>query len=199
MNGDDAIDALARRLRDAGTTAYTRAFLATVLTHCHRALNIHQRVRRAEATLAIDGRALFRTTEVAADVGRIERVYVEDYDLTEVHWSHLIQNDPEWYRVQADKPRTWARYGRSLLVVTPTPYEPIDVTVSYLIVPATITDAATPIDWPEELIPMLLDLAEGCALVKSRVLPAMDGAMSRFVGALGARPGTGLAWRKVNN
>lgn len=199
MNGDDAIDILARRLRDVGSTAHARSFLATILTQCHMALNIHQRVQRTTATLSLDGRALYETSEVAADVGMIERVIADDRDLSEIHWKHLIQNDPTWLRTTGSRPETWARIGRTLLVVTPVPWEPLDVTVSYLVVPPAITDAAVAILWPEELVPMLLDLAEGVVLCKARLYDAMDGAMSRLVTTITTRAGAGAPWRKVNS
>ena len=198
MNGDDAIDLLARRLRDVGSTAHPRTLLATVLTQCHMALNISQREQRDTAMLSLDGRSLYRISEVAADVGELERVIVDDRALSEIHWTQLVQNDPKWLRTTGERPETWVRLGRTLLVVTPVPWEPLDVTVSYLVVPPAIVDAATSILWPEEMIPMLLDLAEGVMLCKARLYDAMDGAMSRLVASLSARAGAVQPWRKVN-
>ncbi len=198
MDGNDAIDFLARRLRDVGSTAHPRALLATVLTQCHRTLNIHQRVQRTTTTLNLNGRTLYRTSDIAADVGSVERVIVDQRDLQEIHWTHLIQNDPRWLRATAERPRTWARIGRSLLAITPAPWEPLDVTVSYLVVPPAVVDAATAILWPEELMPQLLDLAEGVMLCKARLYDAMDGAMSRVATSVKGSPGVGAPWRKVN-
>lgn len=199
MNGDDAIDILARRLRDAGSTAHSRTLLATVLTHCHRALNIHQRVQRATATLTmVGGRPFYQTSEIASDVGRIERVIAAERSLPEIPWGALIQNDPRWLRTIGDRPQMWARFGRTAVVITPAPWDDFDVTISYLVVPPEITDAATTILWPEELIPLLLDIAEGVMLCKARLYDAMDGAMSRAAQGVRATPGAGWPWRKVN-
>lgn len=199
MTGATAITALAARVRDSGNTMHTRANLASILTHCQRAVNLHLRVRRDEATLTLDfGRTLYRTNEVAADVARIERVRVHGRTLPEVAWGHLMHNRNDWYRAVDDAPSTWARIGSTLLVVTPAPWEALDVEVVYVTTPTAVADDAVELDLSNEHVPMLLDLAEGITLLRGRQLASLNAPLTRLSMMLPQRPGAGVPRASVN-
>lgn len=199
MTGSAIITALGARVRDSINTATARADLATILTHCQRAVNLHLRLRRASATLALAaGRTLYRTSEVAADVARIEQVYVLERTIPETAWPQLVNNRADWYRATDGTPSTWARLGSTLLAVTPAPWEPLSIEVLYVTTPVNIGDNATEIDTPEEHIPMLLDLAEGVTLLRGRQFAAMTAAMTRLAMMLPQRPGSGVPRHTVN-
>jgi hypothetical protein len=199
VTGAAAITLLAARVRDSGNTAHTRANLATILTQAQRAINLHLRVRRDTGTLTLDyGRTLYRTSEIASDVARVERVRALNRTLPEVAWGHLVNNRRDWYRASDDQPATWARIGSTLLAITPGPWETLDVEVVYVTTPTDVVDDATELDVPDEHMPMVLDLAEGITQLRSRQFAAMTAPMTRLASMLPQRPGAGVPRASVN-
>ena len=171
-NGDDLIDSLARRVRDTTNTAYPRTFLLDILNRVTRCLNAGLRLKLASASFTPTAqRALYQTTEVAADIIRVVAVREGGRDLQEVPSDHLTFQDNEWVRRQGPRPEVWSRIGRDLLVIAPCQVQsPPALTVHYISVPTANTDAATPIETPpDEYVPVLLDLSEALALLSSRV------------------------------
>lgn len=198
--GATLISALALRLRDSGNTAHPRDLLRRVLLHSQRALNLSERLRR-KTTVAFTTsgrRTLYRTSEIASDVARIERIRYLDRTLHETAWQELIGNSRTWYRDTADRPHTWARVGGTLWVLTPASRAPITVEVVYVTVPVDITDDTTNIDTPDEYVPMLLDLAEGIMLFKARLYAKMDAPLSRLAAMLPQKPGAVTPARSTN-
>jgi hypothetical protein len=199
VTGAAAITLLAARVRDSGNTAATRGNLATILTHAQLVLNLHLRARLATATLTLDlGRTIYQTSEVAADVARIVRVRALDRTLPEVAWAHLVNNRRDWYRATGDQPATSARLGTTLLVITPAPWEAMDVEVVYVTVPTAVVDDATELDMPDEHMPMVLDLAEGITQLRNRQLAAMTAPLTRLASMMPQRPGAGVPRASVN-
>lgn len=199
-SGATLIDALARRLRDTSNTAHPRDLLRRILSQSQRALNLNERVRRkttATFTTSVR-RTLYRTSEIASDVARIERIRFLDRTLPETDWRSLVDNSRTWYRDVADRPYTWARIGSTLWVLTPITRAPITVEVVYITVPADLVDGATLVDFPDEFIPLLVDLAEGVVLLKARLYHAMDGPMSRLAAMMPQKPGASVPSKVTN-
>lgn len=192
--GTDLITTLAQRLRDADSTAHSRDLLLRILSQSQRAINFHDRVRR-QTTVSFTtsvGRTLYRTSEIAADIARIERIRVFDRTLHEVNWHELKDSSPTWYRDVAGAPHTWARIGGTLWALTPGSWDPRAIEVVYVIITADVVDDATAIDLPDEFVPMLLDLAEGIMLMKARLFAQMDGALRRLGAMVPLTPKAGV-------
>jgi len=182
--GATLIDALSRRLRDTSNTAHSRDLLKRILTHSQRAINLAQQAKKASVSFTPDpGRTIYTRTEVAANVGRILRI-IADRTLPEVRWPMLQDTDRHWYRAIGGRHVQWARIGGNLFVLHPALWEPEAVTVIYVTVPADVIDGATNVDLPDELLPMVMDLAEGIMLAKARITHAMDAPLTRLAAAL---------------
>lgn len=186
--GAALIDALSRRLRDTANTAHSRDLIRRVLSHSQRAINLAQQAKKTTASFTPSaGRTIYARTEVASDVGRILRI-ISDRTLPEVAWRHLQNVDPNWYRAVGARHVQWARIGGSHFVLHPALWETDPVSVVYVTVPADVVDGATNVDLPDEMLPQVMDLAEGIMLAKARLLPAMEAPLARLAAMLQLQP-----------
>jgi hypothetical protein len=187
--GATLITELARRLRDSGNTAHTRVLLGQVLSHCQRAVNLQLRLVKATVTFTPNaGRTLYTTDELAADVGRIERIRALDRMLPELPWRGLLGNSATWYRDVGMQPRVWAQIGSNLFVLSPRMLVPEALDVVYTIIPADVADAATDVDLPDEWVPLVLDLAESVMLFRARLYGPLEAVMARLSTLIPLRP-----------
>jgi len=199
-NGNVLINTLARRLRDTANTAHPRDLLRRILSQSQRALNLHDRIRRKTSVTftTTPGQVLYNNTAIGSDVSRIERIIALDRSLPEVSWQQLVDNSRNWSRQSGARSHMWARIGGTMWALTPATWDPQVVTVVYITTPADVVDGATPIDFSDEFVPMLLDLSEGIMLLKARLYPQLDGCMGRLAAMLPQKPGAGAPRDKVN-
>lgn len=188
--GEALIDALSLRLRDAGNTAHSRDLIRRILSHTQRAVNLAQKVRKTDTTAFTPSafRTLYRTTEIAADVGHIERIRVLDRTLPEIPWSQLVNNSRTWLQDVGSRHRVWSRIGGTLFVLAPRIHTPVAVNVVYTTIPADVVDDATNVDLPDEWLPLVLDLAEAVMLMKARLYAPMEDVMQRVMTMLEQKP-----------
>lgn len=190
-NGDDLIDSLARRIRDNSNTAFSRVFLLDLLNRVSRCLCAALRLKIRSVSFAPTAqRVLYQTSAFASDVIRVVAVREGGRDLQEVPPDHLTFQDNEWVRRQGPRPEVWARIGRDIVAIAPCQMQsPPTLTIDYVAIPTAITDAATPIECPQdEYVSVLLDLSEALALLSGRVhnMPsAIRAPLERASNALG--------------
>lgn len=173
FSGATLITSLARRVRDTSNFAHPRATLLDILNRCSYSLNAATRSKIRSVTMTpTAGRVLYPTTEVASDV--IYIIGVQDTggrDLMEVPWPVLVLNDPDWIHTVGTRHQMFSRIGRDILVLYPAVKDAdvLDLTIKYVQVPTALADDGVAWVLPDELEPVLLDLAEPIVYLRGRI------------------------------
>ena len=186
-SGAQLIDALARRVRDTTNFAHSRVFLLDILNRCSYSVNASTRSKVTSVSLTPDpGKTLYATTAIKV-IGVRD---INGRDLMETPWQSLVLNDPSWLHRIGPQHEMFAQIGRDLLVIYPA-VKAADIralTLRVVTTPTALADDAVAWALPDELVPLLLDLAEVIVLFRGRVFfpsSAMDAPLQRVAEAIG--------------
>lgn len=193
-NGDDLITELMRRHRNASADRVARSFVRDILTQCQRILNLHfgDRIVTAAFTPSAE-RTLYTVAAVAADVAKIVAVRESGRELFISAFEGIVDTDLDWLRRTGPRHELFSRVGADLWVLYPAKLSPTAIDVVYVTIPADVADAATPIDLSDELVPMLLDMAEAVLAMRVRVWTALPDLLERLKRGLATPPREGVS------
>ena len=193
-NGDALITELLLRHRNASTDRVSRAFVATILSQCQRVLNLHfgDRITTVSFTPSAE-RTLYTVAAVAADVAKIVLVRENGRELFSCTFETLTDTDLDWLRRTGPRHEQFARIGGDLWVLYPAKLSPTVVDVVYVTIPDDVADAATPIELSDELVPMLLDMAELVLAMRVRVWSVTTDLLERLKAGFSTPPREGAS------
>jgi hypothetical protein len=168
-NSTDIVTAVSLRLRDPQNTAYPVALLNRLISQCQRLLNVNQRlIIRTTALTNTANQVLYQVTAIASDIARVEMVRQDQRDLFDIPWESLQHQDRRWMRRVGARLEYFSRIGNDVLVVAPATPTPVNITVVYTSVPPDVTGAPGDVSISAEYVPLLQDMVEATALLRSR-------------------------------
>jgi len=180
----DLISNVSRRLRDPSNVRHTAAEVLSVLNHCQRVLNFAKGSKLAtnSAVVTAANRTLYENTDIhATDVQRIVAIRQEDRDLIFVPWKSLIHNDHRWLRRTGDRFELFSTIGRDLFVLYPALGYASTVEVTYVKAPATMVSGGQAPEVEDNLMPLLVDMAEVILSVKNKPFNTLPAILARIM------------------
>lgn len=180
-NSADILTAVSLRLRDTSNSAYPVAMLNRLIDQCQRILNCNQRlvVKTVNFTTAGDSRVLYLTSAIATDIVRVDMVRQDGRNLFDIPWDSLMHQERTWLRCQGTRFDYFSRIGNDIVVIAPAIRVPTTVQIVYTSVTPAPTGATGDIPIPDEAVPMLQDIVEGVALLRSRKFTEASAPLSR--------------------
>ena len=168
-NSTDLITTLSTRLRDPDNTAFPTAVLQRLINQCQRILNVNQRILlRTAAFTTTNNLVLYQLTSIASDIARVEMVRQDGRNLFDIPWESLMHQDRRWLRRVGARLDYFSRIGNDILVIGPATPVGVLTNVVYTSVPPDVTGAPGDVSIPDEYIPVLQDMVEAVALLRSR-------------------------------
>lgn len=170
------IDITARRVRDPGLTANTRAFIRDILSRSQRAVNAHLRRIFSTATLTTTRRTMLYPIQgnLASAVEIDEILYETDYRLEKIPWRSLMHGDWEWHRAIKSDMLAFSVIGRDLLLLYPGLNRDSSVEVGYVKLTNKLVAEDTQTEIPDEDMLSVLALSEAILLMKARMLDSAE-------------------------
>lgn len=165
------VTSIARRVRDETNTAHTSAFVRSLIDRVQVILNAHQEYLISEATLNLtQGQALYTLESDLPGLIEITDVKLGDQSLAEiVPWRNLWKISNTWL-TDRGTPIGWAKIGRSLLAIHPTPDSPVTITVTGTKITQAITSDDDIVELRDEDIDIVKEIVVTLLLLKQRDL-----------------------------
>lgn len=181
----DLVNTVQRRLRDVGKFAYPDATVVRMLDHIQRAIQAAEHPITATAIMPTQpGVTLYRLPGLALPAGttRIVRVEAEGRTLARVPWHSLVHQNPGWLRKVGRRIEVYATIGMDILVLYPAQSLGGSATLTYVVPPPPLVNTVGVQDIliPDEMLPLLQDLAEVVGTVRGRRLPESQDPLSRI-------------------
>jgi hypothetical protein len=194
MVASEMVTTLLRRVRDPQGSQHTPAVVLRLLTEVQRALNTLYADVVESAQADVQPRVMHLPLEATFPRAiRLlgVRIFGESRDLTEVpDWRQLATLDRRWFRALGDRHLVWAPVGRDAFVIWPGVERVVTITAIY----ARLTDDLAPeteIELDNGLHPLLLDLVEGCLLLRGRMFEPLTTVLERLKVGFSAKGGAG--------
>lgn len=180
-NSTDIVAELGRRLRDTSNVAYPAAMLNRLIDQCQRVLNCNQRLVLKTVDFTTTARCvLYQSSLIAPDIARVEMVRHNVRNLFDVPWESLVHQDRLWLKARGQRADYFSRIGNDILVIAPALAMPITVQVVYTTVTPAPTGVPADVLIPDENVPMLRDMIEAVALLRSRKFAEAENPVTRI-------------------
>jgi hypothetical protein len=170
-----------RRARDPEGLATSVVNARGLLSRVQQILNLGLQAVVDETTLATDPHRQVYPLALVPTVGRVLTVREEGRDLSRADWTWLRLVDRGWSRAIGDRFELWASLGRTHLIVHPAKSEASSVTVVSVRLIPTLVAGDTPLEMPDEFLPLVYDVVESLLLLKLRKLSATTDLQARIV------------------
>ena len=177
------VDVLSERLRDPNNTVHTRASLRDLLARCQVALNIRRSFVVETALITVDaGQALVSVDSELPGIAKVTEIEVaaQALDLIEP-WRDLWKLSKTWLFDRADSPDGWARIGRTLVAIYPTPNKPLAVTVKGAKLTNPLDSDASILDFRVEDEDLVRDLTLAIALFSQTDIDMVEPLLQRLI------------------
>jgi hypothetical protein len=179
----EAVTTLLRRVRDPQGSQHTPTVVLRLLTDVQRILNaLYADVVESQLFTAPPRVMHYPLGATVPKAIRLLSVQTDaSRDLAPLKdWRELALLSRSWFRTLGDRPLVWAPVGRDAFVVWPGVDRELSLTAVYVRQTDEL-DLTTIIELSPTYWPLLLDLVEGCLLMRGRMFgPSMDAVTERL-------------------
>lgn len=180
------IDSIARRVRDANNTAHSRAFVRDLIDRVQVIINAKQEYQLTETILtATPGQALYNVENDLGSTITVTEVSIDGRELDETTWSNLHRISSTYLTDKAGTVGFWAKVGRSLVAIYPTPLTPVEIIFTGSKITTPLNDDEITLDLRAEDEDIVKDLVTALLLTRQRDLDTVQGIIEHMGMKLG--------------
>ena len=175
-------DTILQRVYDAGAVATPRARVWDLLSRGQQIVN--QAFESIIVNLDFPTGPLqqvFTLSEIADDVLKVLSVRDQHRDLSEIPFNRLKHISAHWFGASGPRWETWARVGRSMIVVHPMKQQADTLTLVYTQVLPILGGDADICPLPDDQLPTLTKLVEVLLLMRQRNFEAIKSIVDNLI------------------
>jgi hypothetical protein len=167
-------DTILQRVYDAGAVVTPRARVWDLLSRGQQIVN--QAFKSIIVNLDFPTgprQQVFTLDDIAPDILKVVSVRDQNRDLSEIQFNRLKHISAHWFGASGPRWETWARVGRSMIVVHPMKQQADLLTVVYTQVLPVLGGDADICQLPDDQLPTLTKLVEVLLLMRQRNFEAI--------------------------
>lgn len=190
MTAGELLQRLAIRIRGE---AHTFETMLAILSKAQQLVNASQQAVLASTSLVtVPYLQLYDLSTYVPEQVHVLTVQEGNRDLDRLRdWKELGWHDRRWFRRFGDRFESFALLGRDLLILYPAKDYDSSVTVVYAKLLDPFESGESIVELPDDLTPLVLDVAESLLLIKERRVESIAAAVERISSVLGVTSGQG--------
>ena len=162
-------DTVLQRIYDAGGVATARANVWDMLSRCQQLVNAALDSIVVALNFSTGPRQqVFILTDIAPDVMKVLRVRDQHRDLSEIQLRELKYISPRWFGQSGPRWETFAKIGKTMLVVHPMKLSADSLTLVYTQILPRLGGDLDVCPLSDDQIPLLTKLTEAMLLLRQR-------------------------------
>src|SRR5216684_9073969 len=162
-------DTVLQRIYDAGGVATARANVWDMLSRCQQLVNAALDSIIVALNFSTGPRQqVFTLTDIAPDVMKVLRVRDQHRDLSEIQLRELKYISPRWFGQSGSRWETFAKIGKTMLVVHPMKLSADSLTLVYTQILPRLGGDLDVCPLSDDQIPLLTKLTEAMLLLRQR-------------------------------
>jgi len=184
----ELIDQVLHRVRDPQGVVASRAFVLDMLSKAQQLVNAKLAFVLDETPLVTEPlRCFYPIRSLLPQSQTVMFVTVGNKDLLRVPWRGFWAMKRGWPREVAEQMQLWSLVGRDVLVLWPSRRVATTVTVKSAKLTTPLVNEQSVPDLPDDVLPLVVDLAEVLVLLKMRKADMAGEAMTMLHGRIVAR------------